>query len=132
MRTENTRYLFLVSRALFWVSLFFGIPLTFLLLPGCLVLPSVLETGYVSGIYEGTGQGYRGPVHVQVQVAQSGIEGIVITGHSDSTFPGAAAMEELLEQVLEYGSLDLDVIAGATYSSRGFLDAVENAVSQAR
>jgi len=131
MRAENKRYLSAVPRVLFMVSLSFGMIFVSFLFSGCPGSPSVLTNGYEPGIYEGTGQGYRGPVHVQVQVARAGIEDIVITGHSDSSYPGAAAMEELLEQVLEYGSTDLDVIAGASFSSRGFLDAVEDAVAQA-
>ena len=129
MRAEKT--LSVVPQALLWVSLFLGILAALSMFPGCLGSGSVLQTGYVPGIYEGKGQGYRGPVHVQVQVAPAGIEDIIITGHADSIFPGAAAMEELLELVLEYGSLDLDAIAGATFSSMGFLDAVEDAVAKA-
>ena len=101
------------------------------LLPGCLSPGLAVETGLVPGIYEGTGRGYRGPVHVQVQVSSAGIEDIVITGHRESSFPGAAAMEELLESVLETGSTDLDALSGATYSSRGFLEAVEEALEKA-
>jgi len=105
--------------------------LTAILLSGCLGSPSVREAGYIPGSYEGSGRGYRGPVHVRVQVAPSGIEDIVITGHRESAFPGLAAMEELLEMVLEYESTDLDAISGATFSSRGFLEAVENALRKA-
>jgi uncharacterized protein with FMN-binding domain len=69
---------------------------------------------------------------VQVQVSPAGIEDIVITDHSDSSYPGAAAMEELLDLVLEYGSTDLDAVSGASFSSRGFLEAVDDALRQAR
>ena len=101
------------------------------LFPGCLGSGSVRKAGYTPGIYEGTGRGYHGPVHVQVQLSEAGIEDIEITGHGEDAYPGAAAMEELLEAVLETGSTDLDVVSGATFSSRGFLDAVEDAVGQA-
>ena len=97
----------------------------------CIGSGSVLETEYRPGIYEGSGRGYRGPVHVQVQVSPAGIEDIVITSHADSSFPGQAAMEELLEQILEGGSTDLDVVAGASFSSRGFLEALEDALEKA-
>ena len=131
MRAEKTQSLYMVPQAHFWVSVFLGILAALSLFPGCLGSGSVLSNSYIPGIYEVTGQGYRGPVHVQIQVAPAGIEDIIITGHADSIFPGAAAMEELLELVLEYGSLDLDAIAGATFSSMGFLEAVEDAVGQA-
>ena len=105
------------------------------LLAGCQNTDSGRKTGntfgYLPGIYEGTGKGFRGPVNVQVQVSGAGIEDIVITGHKESVYPGGAAMEELLETILEYGFTDLDAVSGATYSSRGFLDAVEDALGQA-
>ena len=102
-----------------------------ILFPGCLGGGIVRETGYIPGIYEGSGRGYRGPINVRLQISPAGIEDIIITSHSESAYPGAAAMEELLEMVLETGSADLDAISGATLSSRGFLDAVEEALGQA-
>ena len=105
------------------------------LFAGCLSSGSVREPGYTlgykPGIYEGSGRGYRGPIHVRVQTAPFGIEDIVITSHRESAFPGLAAMEELLEKVLEYDSTDLDTVSGATFSSRGFLEAVDNALAKA-
>jgi uncharacterized protein with FMN-binding domain len=94
----------------------------------CMALPSVKDAGYMPGVYEGSGSGYRGPIHVRVQTSAAGIEDIAIVSHQDSSFPGMAAMEELLEQVLETGETDLDAVSGATYSSRGFLQAVEDAL----
>jgi len=97
----------------------------------CLNLPSVRDTGYTTGVYEGSGSGYKGPIHVRIQASAVGIEDISIVSHQESNFPGLAAMEELLEQVLETGETDLDAISGATYSSRGFLQAVEDALGRA-
>jgi uncharacterized protein with FMN-binding domain len=97
----------------------------------CLSSPSAGEAGYTPGTYEGIGSGYRGQIHVQVQTSVAGVEDIAIVSHQESNFPGFAAMEELLEQVLETGETDLDAISGATYSSRGFLQAVEDALGKA-
>jgi len=97
----------------------------------CMALPYVREAGYTPGTYEGTGSGYRGPIHVRVQTSTTGIEDIAIVSHQESNFPGLAAMEELLEQALETGETDIDAISGATYSSRGFLQAVEDALEKA-
>jgi uncharacterized protein with FMN-binding domain len=93
--------------------------------------PSAREAGYAPGVYEGDGSGYRGPIRVRIQVSSAGIDDIAIVSHQESGFPGLAAMEELLEQVLEIGETDLDAISGATYSSRGFLYAVEDALGKA-
>jgi fumarate reductase flavoprotein subunit len=97
----------------------------------CLALPSANKASYTPGVYEGTGSGYRGPIHVRIQTSAAGIEDIAIVSHQESNFPGLAAMKELLEQVLETGETDIDAISGGTYSSRGFLQAVENALEKA-
>ncbi|MDR0512779.1 MAG: FMN-binding protein [Treponema sp.] len=99
---------------------------------GC--LSSAQDSGVIfeHGLYEGSGRGYRGQIYVRLQVGAAGIEDITIISHMESQFPGVAAMEELLDQVLEHGFTDLDVVVGATFSSRGFLQAVENALQKAR
>jgi len=102
-----------------------------ILLAGCLSSGLDREFSYTAGIYEGSGRGYRGPIHVRLQLGPAGIEDITITAHRESAFPGVAAMEELLEAVLEHETTDLDTVSGATFSSRGFLEAVENALKKA-
>jgi len=101
------------------------------LILACLALPAVKEAAYTPGAYEGNGSGYRGSIHVRVQTSTVGIEDIAIVSHQESNFPGLVAMEELLELVLETGETGIDAISGATYSSRGFLQAVENALEKA-
>ena len=117
---------------LFWVFLVIGNLAALFLIPGCLSMDFFQETLYTPGIYEGTGRGYRGPVQVRVQISPAGIDDIVITRHSEGVYPGVEAMEELLEAVLETGSTDLDAVSGATFSSRGFLEALEDALDKAR
>ncbi|GHU84792.1 FMN-binding protein [Spirochaetia bacterium] len=86
---------------------------------------------YVPGTYEGTGQGFRGPVQVAVRLDANGITGIEILKFDDEYLPGGAAMEELLELVLDMGDTDVDAVSGATESSAGFLSAVEDALRKA-
>ena len=103
-----------------------------LLLPsGCAGADFFREAAYMPGSYTGTGRGYRGPITVQIETSLGGIEDIAVIDHRESAFPGGAAMEELLELVLETGSTDLDAVSGATFSSRGFLEAVDDALSKA-
>jgi len=92
---------------------------------GCAILKSSLSDE--GEIYTGTGQGYRGQITVQVWMNANQITDIVVDSVEDR-FVGAAAMEELAELVITYNSTDIDTISGATISSRGFLEAVENAI----
>jgi uncharacterized protein with FMN-binding domain len=114
------------------VILFLMVPLTGIL-AGCAGLAAGNSENhrYVPGVYEGIGEGRRGPVHILVRLDTEGIVEIEIIDHGEDTFLGLPAMEELLEAVLAENSTDLDAVSGATESSQGFLAAVEDALAQA-
>jgi uncharacterized protein with FMN-binding domain len=86
---------------------------------------------YEGGDFEGTGRGFRGPVRVLVRMSAGAVAAIEILEHREDEAIGGAAMEELLELVLEYNSTDLDAVSGATESSAGFLAAVAEARNRA-
>ncbi|MDR2543321.1 MAG: FMN-binding protein [Treponema sp.] len=92
---------------------------------GCVATSSALLEGEY---YEGTAQGYRGPITVQVRMNGNDITEIVVLDSVEDRFVGANAIEELADLVVLYNTTDLDVISGATESSRGFLEAVDNAI----
>jgi len=79
-------------------------------------------------ILEGIGQGFRGPIAVQVRLNEGSITEIEIVDSVEDRFVGGAAMEELLDLVIMYNSTDIDAVSGATESSEGFLEAVRNAI----
>ncbi|MDR0374469.1 MAG: FMN-binding protein [Treponema sp.] len=93
----------------------------------CAGLISSLSTER-ENISEGTGQGYRGIIRVLVHSNSNGIQSIEVIDHEDDEFIGGAAMESLVESILESNSTDLDAVSGATESSHGFLEAVRNAL----
>jgi urocanate reductase len=97
----------------------------FLIITGCAVLGGNLVEGE---IFEGVGHGFRGPVTVQVRMNQNDIIEINVIDSREDLFVGAQAMEELIDLVILYNTTDVDVISGATESSKGFLEAVENAI----
>jgi fumarate reductase flavoprotein subunit len=96
---------------------------------GCAGLPRTAAR-YTPGVYEGEGQGFRGPVRVAVTLDSGGIRSIEILEHRDDALVGGAAMEELAECTLSWGTTDLDLVSGATESGAGFLAAVEDALAQ--
>jgi uncharacterized protein with FMN-binding domain len=100
--------------------------------PFALALRESLFEGYRDGIWEGVAPGYRGLLRVRVAIAEGQIQGIELEEHREDPAIGGAAMEELLDLVLEYNSADLDAVSGATESSAGFLAAVEAALRHAR
>jgi uncharacterized protein with FMN-binding domain len=86
---------------------------------------------YTPGIYTGRGRGKSGEVSVSVQVDAHRITAIEILDTGDDPFVGIPAMEALSETVLEENTADIDIISGATKSSLGFLQAVEDALLKA-
>ncbi|MDR0452013.1 MAG: FMN-binding protein [Treponema sp.] len=87
---------------------------------------------YIPGTYEGAAPGFRGQVRALVRVDENGIAEIGLS-HGEDGEIGGAAMEELLELVLEENSTeDIDAVSGATESSLAFLAAVESALDRAR
>jgi urocanate reductase len=79
-------------------------------------------------VYEGTAQGYRGPISLQVRLSGGSITEIIIIESEEDFSVGEAAMEELIDLVILCNSTDVDAVSGATESSRGFLQAVDNAI----
>jgi len=93
---------------------------------GCVSLGGI--KGDAAEVYEGTAQGYRGPIQVQVRISGGRITEVVILDSEEDVFVGGAAIEELTDLVILYNTTDIDAVSGATESSRGFLKAVENAI----
>lgn len=80
--------------------------------------------------FEGVGQGFYGAIRVLVYASKDGIESIEILVHTEDEFVGEPAMLALADTVQAVNSTAVDAISGATESSRGFLDAVNNALEQ--
>jgi len=98
--------------------------LVLFIISGCVLLGGALTGGE---IFEGTGQGFRGLITVQVRMNGADITEIIIVDSEEDLLVGAQAIEELIDLVIMYNTVDIDAISGATESSRGFLEAVDNA-----
>ena len=91
--------------------------------------PSVL---YKDGTYIGQSYGYSGIVTVTVTVSGGRITAINQT-NSDSVEYFGDAWESLYPQILTKQEVEgIDTVSGATFSSEGILDAVKEALAQAK
>ncbi len=81
------------------------------------------------GYYEGTGNGFAGPVKLFIEIKDKSIIGIYIVKTSDDAGFFNRAKEGVTASILEKQSTDVDTVSGATYSSRGIIDAVKNALT---
>lgn len=99
-------------------------------LAGC-APKSLAQTGFVAGTYRGTAPGMYGMTTVEVTMSESGITAIQVLENNDTAMIANAAIDDLIPRVLDAQSLAVDVTTGATMSSQGILNAVEDAVKQA-
>lgn len=93
--------------------------------------PSSSEEGlFTPGTYEGTAKGYHGDITLTVTVDENNILEIK-SEHTETEGLGDKAVNTLTEAALEKASLSMDLVSGATYSSQGFLAALEAALVKA-
>ena len=85
---------------------------------------------FVPGTYTGTAGGNNGPITVEVTVSEDRIESIEIGDNDESFFVCEEPFEKIPQQIIEYQTLSVDLVSGATFTSRGVLAAVENALEQ--
>ena len=118
------------------ISVFAGLLFTPALFSGCAGLKNEnrtadKETDSVSGAYgeyEGASPGHRGIIRVRVGLKNGVITEITVIESREDMAVGAAAIEELTDIVLMYNTTEVDAISGATETSKGFLEAVDNAI----
>lgn len=80
------------------------------------------------GSYEGIGTGFNGPVKVSVKIRDRAMAAIDVVSHSDDEAFFGRAKEGVIQAILQAQSVDVDVVSGATYSSRGIISAVRDAL----
>ena len=82
------------------------------------------------GVYTGSGQGFNGPIRVRVTVSGGNITSVDILSHSDDA-PFFNRAKAVIGRLLGSPGKSVDTVSGATYSSRGIIDAVRNALAGA-
>ena len=87
---------------------------------------------YADGIYQGTGEGYGGDIKVSVVIQDKTIKAILITDHAgeDDSFFNRA--KTITASMVASQTTDVDSVSGATYSSRGIIEAVKAAMEAAK
>lgn len=87
--------------------------------------------GFTPGTYKGVGKGMYGPTTVEVTMSENGITAIEVLENNDTSLIVNAAIDDLPNRIISEQSLAVDATSGATMSSQGILNAVEDAVKQA-
>lgn len=87
---------------------------------------------YKDGTYEGSGTGFRGATTtVSVNVKNGKISDISAISYGDNRPYFSRALSTVSEEIIDNQSTDVNAVSGATFSSRGIMAAVEDALSSA-
>ena len=92
---------------------------------------SVPKGGYKDGIYQGSGTGFGGTITVQVTISGGKIASIEILSAAGETGSYFASAKGVISKMISGQTPNVDAVSGATYSSNGIIQAVQNALSKA-
>ena len=84
---------------------------------------------YADGVYTGSSRGYGGKVKVQVTMENGFITDLQILDASHETAAFLKRAKRLLNVVMAEQTWEVDAVSEATYTSRGILGAIKNALT---
>ena len=87
--------------------------------------------GLTPGTYTQTVAGRNGDLEVQVTFDENGITAVEVTKQQETQGVADAALANIPAQVVEYQSIQLDAVTGATITSEAILSSVAGCIEQA-
>ena len=87
---------------------------------------------YNDGTYKGDANGYSQGLSVQVEISSGKISNIEIVSHNETPGFYEIAFEQVPNAIIQKQSTAVDTVSGATYSSVGIINAVNEALSSAQ
>ena len=89
------------------------------------------ELTYTAGTYTGTGQGYNGPVSLDVTFSEDAITDIQINTSTETEHVGTPAFDIMFADAIAANGSGIDMVSGATFTSRAIKEALNDAANQA-
>ena len=83
---------------------------------------------YKDSVYTGTGEGFRGKIEVQVTVEDGYLSDITVLSFQDDQSFFQKAQSAVIQAILTEQTTDVSAVSGATFSSKGIMDAVADAL----
>ena len=87
---------------------------------------------YIPGTYEGTAEGISSTVKVTMTFSDSAVTDVVVDTSGETASYGAAAADELREQLMAAGSAEIDGVSGSTVTSNAVMKAAKSCYAQAK
>lgn len=108
-------------------KVFMSLLLVLALLVG--LVPAVAETTLTDGTYSGTGKGMHSNIAVTVTVEGGAITSVTVDSQDETPGVSDPAFEQIPAAIVAAGNTDVDTVAGATLTSNGIIEAVNNALN---
>ena len=83
------------------------------------------------GVYAGTAKGYGGDLVVDVTISGGKISDVKVRPHQETPFVADAAIEELTATIVQSQNANVQVVSGATFTSKALIAATEQALQKA-
>ena len=87
---------------------------------------------YIPGTYEGTAEGISSTVKVTMTFSDSAVTDVVVDTSGETASFGAAAADELREQLMAADSAEIDGVSGSTITSDAVMKAAKSCYAQAK
>ncbi|MCB2288178.1 FMN-binding protein [Clostridium sp. CS001] len=87
---------------------------------------------YNAGSYEGNAEGHIGPIKVQIVTDQYEIKEIKILEQQETPVIADIVYEKIPARIIKANSPNVEVVAGATYTSNGLIHAISDGLSKAK
>lgn len=102
------------------------------LLAGCAQTPATTaKAAFKAGTYTASAKGMGGDVKVSVTFSATDIVSVKVDQHNETPGVGDAAIKTIPGKIVQGQTLNVDVVAGASISSKAILAAVEECVKKA-
>ena len=104
------------------------------MLAGCSSAAAVSSTSskeLKDGTYTASAEGHNGAVKVEVKIADGKIDSVKVVDSNETTGLADPAIETVPSQIVEYQTLNTDIISGATYTTVAIRQAVSDCIEQA-
>lgn len=90
------------------------------------------EPIYTPGEYIGVGEGHHGPIKVKITTDEYSILSIEIIEEYEMPELATIVYEKIPNKVIKTNNPDVDVVAGASYTSVGLINAIKDGLSKAK
>ncbi|MGI6037732.1 MAG: FMN-binding protein [Limnochordia bacterium] len=87
---------------------------------------------YQDGTYQGQAQGHNGPLVLEVTISSDKITAIEIVEHVETPFLSDLAFDQVPPAIIEQGTTEVELVTGASVTSKAIVEAVEDALRKAK